>query len=59
MPCLANSPANTIQMNVKKKETIFFVLGFFKKHFLMTQPALLQNVMSSVCAQRHERHCVV
>lgn len=32
MPCLANSPANTIQMNVKK-ETIFFVLDFFLKIF--------------------------
>lgn len=45
MPCLANSPANTIQMNVKK-ETIFFCFRFFLKDFLM-------------CAQRHKRHYVV
>lgn len=32
MPCLANSPANTIQMNVKK-ETIFFCFRFFLKRF--------------------------
>lgn len=32
MPCLANSPANTIQMNVKK-ETIFFCFRFFFKRF--------------------------